>query len=123
MSVVHLFSSLGDLTGRCLFAIVVVMAASQRRLLRAFIVPAIAVIPVAFLYAAATGVTARSLWPGGSGRAGSRLMQANYAGLRDNIIGAGDIRAEEIDADVARLEDPQFLALSPMMWSRVPELA
>ena len=58
VGVVHLFSSLGDLAGRCLFAFVVVAAVEQRRLLRAFLVPAIVVIPLSFLYASTTGVTA-----------------------------------------------------------------
>jgi hypothetical protein len=58
VSVVHLFSSLGDLTGRCLFAFVVAAAVEQRRLLRAFLVPAVVVIPLSCLYASTTGVTA-----------------------------------------------------------------
>jgi len=58
VSIVHLFSAIGDLTGRCLFALVVVAAAGQRRLLRAFLVPAIVVIPFSFLYASTSGVTA-----------------------------------------------------------------
>jgi hypothetical protein len=58
VSVVHLFSSVGDLAGRCLFAIVVVAAAGQRRLLRLFLVPAVVIIPFSFLYASTSGVTA-----------------------------------------------------------------
>jgi MFS family permease len=58
VSVIQLFSALGDLSGRCLFAVIVTRFAAQRRLLRAFAVPSVIVLPLAFLLASTSGVTA-----------------------------------------------------------------
>ena len=77
VSAVHLFSSLGDLAGRCLFALVVVSATGQRRLLRAFLVPAIVVIPFSFLYASTSGVTALKM----ATFAGTMLLTAQFSFL------------------------------------------
>ena len=78
VSVVHLFSSIGDLTGRCLFAFVVVAAAGrQRRLLRTFLVPAIVVIPFSFVYASTSSVTALKV----ATFAGSLLLTAQFSFL------------------------------------------
>jgi len=57
VSVVHLFSSLGEISGRLLFAFAVVLVVHQRRLLRAFAVPSLIVVPLVFIYAATTGST------------------------------------------------------------------
>jgi MFS family permease len=77
VSVVHLFSAVGDLAGRCLFALVVVAAAGQRRLLRMFLVPAIVVIPFGFLYASTSGVAALKM----ASFAGSLLLTAQFSFL------------------------------------------
>lgn len=58
VSVIHLFSAFGDLTGRCLFAVIVTRLVAQRRLLRAFAVSTVIILPLAFLFASASGVTA-----------------------------------------------------------------
>jgi MFS family permease len=58
VGVIHLFSALGDLTGRCLFAVIVTRVVAQRRLLRAFAVPTVVVLPLAFLLASVSGATA-----------------------------------------------------------------
>jgi SAM-dependent methyltransferase len=68
------------------------------------------------------GEARTSLWTG-AGSSGSRLMRANYLGLRDAMIATGTVTADDIDADLLRLDDPQFVTLSPTMWSvwgRVP---
>ena len=56
-----------------------------------------------------------SLWTGGS--AGAHLMRSNYVGLRKRMIEEELIAAVDFDADLARLNDPEFLAVSPAMWS------
>jgi SAM-dependent methyltransferase len=56
-----------------------------------------------------------SLWTSGS--AGARLMRSNYVGLQQRMIDDGLIRAVEFKADLARLNDAEFLAVSPTMWS------
>jgi MFS family permease len=58
VSVVHLCGSLGEVSGRLLFAIVVVMFVRQRALLRTFLVPALVVVPVVFACASTSGVAA-----------------------------------------------------------------
>jgi MFS family permease len=58
VSIVHLFASIGEIAGRLVFAIVVVMFVRQRRLLRVFTAPALVVVPVVFIYASTSGVTA-----------------------------------------------------------------
>jgi MFS family permease len=77
VSAVHLFSSLGDLAGRCLFAVVVVSATRQRRLLRTFLVPALVVIPFSFLYASSASVTAFKI----ATFAGTLLLTAQFSFL------------------------------------------
>jgi SAM-dependent methyltransferase len=62
------------------------------------------------------GAEARAaLWTGGG--PGTRLMRANYLGLREAMLDTGLVCADEIDADVARLDDPDFVTLSPTMWT------
>lgn len=58
VSAVHLFSSLGDMSGRLLFAIAVVVVVRQRHLLRLFAFPALIALPITFLYAVTSGSTA-----------------------------------------------------------------
>jgi SAM-dependent methyltransferase len=62
-----------------------------------------------------------SLWTSGS--AGARLMRSNYVGLRERMIDDGFIHPADFDLDLARLNDAEFVAISPTMWSvwgRVP---
>jgi SAM-dependent methyltransferase len=56
-----------------------------------------------------------SLWTGRS--AGAHLMRSNYVGLKERMIDDGLILAADFDADLARLDDPDFVAVSPTMWS------
>ena len=55
------------------------------------------------------------MWPGRS--IGSELMRANLEQLRGAIIESGQINAEEFERDLARLDDDDFLASSPVMWA------
>jgi SAM-dependent methyltransferase len=62
------------------------------------------------------------MWPTGS--PGPSLMRANYAQLRDAMIGGGYVSAAQYERDVAGLADPAFLMPSPILWSvwgRAPE--
>ena len=45
------------------------------------------------------------------------LMRANYEQLRDGMIDAHYITPQELDADVARLDDPDFMAPSGILWA------
>jgi ubiquinone/menaquinone biosynthesis C-methylase UbiE len=56
-----------------------------------------------------------SMWHGGS--AGASLTRANFEQLRDALIGGGHVTAQEMEADIARLDDPEFMMLSPLMWT------
>lgn len=70
----------------------------------------------------ATGAEARIfMWQGGS--AGTSVMLTNFQQLRADMIKAGYITEEEFEQDLARLEAPNFLTLSPTMraaWGRRP---
>jgi SAM-dependent methyltransferase len=55
------------------------------------------------------------MWPSGS--PGPDLMRANYEQLRSAMIDAGYVTREEFDQDVARLDDPNFLMPSPLLWA------
>jgi SAM-dependent methyltransferase len=64
----------------------------------------------------ATGAEARIfMWQRGS--AGVSLMRANFQQLRADMINAGYITQDQFDQDLARLEAPDFLTLSPTMWA------
>jgi MFS family permease len=58
VSAVHFFGSLGEVVGRVVFASMVVAVARQRQLLRAFMIPALIVLPIVFVYAATSGIVA-----------------------------------------------------------------
>jgi len=55
------------------------------------------------------------MWQGRS--VGSKLWRANFEQLREDLIGAGYVTKEELEQDLARLEDPDFLTPSPVMWT------
>ena len=55
------------------------------------------------------------MWPGRS--IGTELMSANLEQLRDAIIESGRITATEFERDLDRLDDDDFLVLSPVMWA------
>jgi ubiquinone/menaquinone biosynthesis C-methylase UbiE len=56
-----------------------------------------------------------SMWDAGS--PGSSLLRANFEQLRTNMIDAGYITEEEFKEDLARLDDPNFIMPSPIMWT------
>ena len=55
------------------------------------------------------------MWPGRS--TGAELTRANLEQLRETIIESGRITTAELERDLARLDDDDFLAPSPIMWS------
>jgi hypothetical protein len=44
-------------------------------------------------------------------------LRANFEQLRTNMIDAGYITEEEFKEDLARLDDPNFIMPSPIMWT------
>jgi ubiquinone/menaquinone biosynthesis C-methylase UbiE len=56
-----------------------------------------------------------SMWHGGS--AGVSLTRANFEQLRDALIAGGYVTEEELEEDIARLDDPEFVTPSPIMWT------
>lgn len=53
----------------------------------------------------------------GCGSAGARLMKANLTQLRGAILASGVVTPEEFAADLAHLDDEDFLSPMPVMWS------
>ena len=51
------------------------------------------------------------------GSLGTDLMKANLEQLRDAILALGSVTPLELEADLARLDDADFRAPSPVMWS------
>jgi hypothetical protein len=56
-----------------------------------------------------------SMYHGGS--AGTSLKRANFEQLRDALIAGGDVTEEEFEKDIARLDDPDFMTPSSIMWT------
>jgi SAM-dependent methyltransferase len=62
------------------------------------------------------GAEARvSMWHGGS--AGASLMRANIEQLHDALIASGLVTEQELQQDIAMLDDPNFMTPSPIMWT------
>jgi ubiquinone/menaquinone biosynthesis C-methylase UbiE len=62
------------------------------------------------------GAEARlSMCRGGS--AGTSLKRANFEQLHDALITSGYVSSEELEEDIARLDDPEFVTPSPIMWT------
>jgi ubiquinone/menaquinone biosynthesis C-methylase UbiE len=57
------------------------------------------------------------MWFGGS--QGARLMRANLEQLREAILESGAVTTAEFAEDIARLDQPDFMTPSPVMWSVV----
>jgi ubiquinone/menaquinone biosynthesis C-methylase UbiE len=51
------------------------------------------------------------------GSTGSSLKRANFEQLRDALIAGGHVTEEELDGDIARLDDPEFMTPSSIMWT------
>jgi hypothetical protein len=58
---------------------------------------------------------AATVWRGGT--PGARLMRANFEQLRDDLVASGAVTDEEFASDLARLDEPDFAAPSPVMWA------
>lgn len=54
-------------------------------------------------------------WTGGS--PGAWVIRAGIEQLREAILATGRISAEEVAADLARLDDPAFAFASPLLWA------
>ena len=52
-----------------------------------------------------------------TGTAGSGLLRANFAELGPALISGGYITEQELGRDIARLNDPDFVMPSPILWS------
>jgi ubiquinone/menaquinone biosynthesis C-methylase UbiE len=55
------------------------------------------------------------MWRGGSSDVS--LMRTNFKELRDDLLDAHYITEQELDQDSARLDDPEFMTPSPIMWA------
>lgn len=51
------------------------------------------------------------------GSAGTSLKRANFEQLRDALITSGYVTREELEEDMARLDDPEFVTPSSIMWT------
>lgn len=56
-----------------------------------------------------------AMWQGGSD--GARLFRANFEQLREELLRIGLLTQDELDDDLARLDDPRTLFPSPVMWT------
>ena len=52
-----------------------------------------------------------------SGSPGAALVRATYELLRDAMVDGNYITAQQFEEDIARLDDPDFLMPSPILWS------
>ncbi|MEX1255867.1 MAG: methyltransferase domain-containing protein [Dehalococcoidia bacterium] len=55
------------------------------------------------------------LWQGGS--VGAGMQRTNARHMRAEIIDSGLMTADEFERELARLDDPSFMAPSPIMWT------
>jgi SAM-dependent methyltransferase len=55
------------------------------------------------------------MWQGGS--PGADLLRSNYEQLRGAMIAAGYVTQQDFEKDVAQLQDPSFVAPSPILWT------
>jgi SAM-dependent methyltransferase len=55
-----------------------------------------------------------SMWQGGS--TGASLTRTNFEQLHGPLITRGYVTQEEWKEDIARLDDPEFVTPSPVMW-------
>jgi SAM-dependent methyltransferase len=62
-----------------------------------------------------TGEARAFMWQCGS--AGAALVRATYELLRGTLIQGGYITPQQFDEDIARLDDPEFLMPSAILWS------
>jgi hypothetical protein len=55
------------------------------------------------------------MWSGKS--AGASLTRANVEQLHDALIAGGLVTEQELLQDIARLDNPEFMVPSPIMWT------
>jgi hypothetical protein len=55
------------------------------------------------------------MWQGGS--TGASLIRTNFEQLHDALIAGGYATEEELQEDIERLADPEFVTPSPIMWT------
>jgi hypothetical protein len=55
------------------------------------------------------------MWQGGSPDVS--LMRTNFKQLRGDLLDAHYINEQQIDQDFERLDDPEFMTPSPIMWT------
>jgi SAM-dependent methyltransferase len=51
------------------------------------------------------------------GSPGASTLRANYEQLREALIGGSYVTQQQFDEDMARLDDPEFMMPSPILWS------
>ena len=56
-----------------------------------------------------------SMWQGGS--VGASLLRANFEQLHDPFIAGGHLTEQELQQDLAKLDSPDFVMPSPIMWT------
>jgi len=55
------------------------------------------------------------MWHRGS--PGASMVRANYEQLRQAMIDGGWVTQQQFEEDMARLDDPEFMMPSPILWS------
>jgi hypothetical protein len=53
------------------------------------------------------------------GSPGESMLRANYMQLRSQMVDEGYIGGEQVEADLRRLQDPNFAMPSAVMWSAI----
>jgi ubiquinone/menaquinone biosynthesis C-methylase UbiE len=51
------------------------------------------------------------------GSAGTSLKRANFEQLREALIAGGHVTEEELEEDITKLDDPEFMTPSSIMWT------
>jgi hypothetical protein len=54
------------------------------------------------------------MWDGANG--GADLMRINFEQIGEKVVAAGLLSAEQLKADLKRLDEPGFVTPSPIMW-------
>jgi SAM-dependent methyltransferase len=55
------------------------------------------------------------MWDRANG--GAELMRINFEQIGEKVVAAGLLSAEQLKSDLARLDDPDFVTPSPIMWA------
>jgi len=57
------------------------------------------------------------MWDGANG--GADLMRINFEQIGEKVVAAGLLSAEQLKADLKRLDEPGFVTPSPVMWAAI----